>query len=181
MNGFPVLETQEFWITKGYGNFYRPSQTCPAHLIEWDGKEDVAHGDFCSLQPDHPSCKSGTRGPAPEDLRPPDNSPSPPHKTAFEQYKAKRLTVWRQAEAEDLATLAKQADLYLKDGLGARYRSVKVGDKEDAPGTKQYCGLINAKNSYGGYTGFRKFYFAEIGFMAIEDEYNGSFIDKHCR
>lgn len=41
----------------------------------------------------------------------------------------------------------------LKDGPSARFEGVKALEKKGS-----YCGRVNAKNGYGGYTGFEVFY-----------------------
>ena len=48
--------------------------------------------------------------------------------------------------------IAQKLDLQLLDGESARYRWPM-----DRHGVV-YCGLVNAKNSYGAYTGFKGFY-----------------------
>lgn len=49
----------------------------------------------------------------------------------------------------------------LKDPTSAKFQNLK-----------KYCGEVNAKNSYGGYTGFKKFYISnsEPVFMPNDDE-----------
>jgi hypothetical protein len=50
----------------------------------------------------------------------------------------------------------------LKDSGSAQFKDVKrMGDKGG------YCGWVNAKNSYGGYTGFAVFYVNSEGKVAI--------------
>ena len=44
----------------------------------------------------------------------------------------------------------------LKDPESAQFRNVKVVINTE--GKKSVCGQVNAKNSYGGYTGFQSFY-----------------------
>ncbi|MBA4219931.1 MAG: hypothetical protein C0458_04290 [Methylobacterium sp.] len=53
--------------------------------------------------------------------------------------------------AADQAALDKALDISLFDGKSARVRDVRVG----AP--RKLCGWVNAKNSSGGYTGYRLF------------------------
>lgn len=52
------------------------------------------------------------------------------------------------------ATQKSIADSF-KDPDSAKFRNVTV---LDAGKTKAICGEVNAKNSYGGYVGFRSFY-----------------------
>ena len=56
----------------------------------------------------------------------------------------------------------------LKDPKAARFRNVRVGEDSSVKGE------VNAKNSYGGYTGFEKFYFQK-GTVVLE----GSFIKNY--
>ena len=64
---------------------------------------------------------------------------------------------------------AKQAVLQqLKDPDSAQFRDVftsPVLNKDGAP--LAICGEVNAKNSYGGYTGFQKFYYLPGGQATI--------------
>jgi hypothetical protein len=50
----------------------------------------------------------------------------------------------------------------LKDPGSAQFKWVPVVLLERDGGTFDYCGLVNSRNSYGGYAGFQKFY-AQIG------------------
>lgn len=56
---------------------------------------------------------------------------------------------------EKLLREAMQSDL--KDSDSAKFRSVRYLPG-DAGGLWQMCGEVNAKNSFGGYVGFTRFY-----------------------
>ena len=45
----------------------------------------------------------------------------------------------------------------LKDADSAKFKAVKYAPAE-APGLWKMCGDVNAKNTYGGYAGFTRFY-----------------------
>lgn len=60
----------------------------------------------------------------------------------------------------------------LKDPESAVFRDVKYVRK-----TKGFCGLVNAKNSMGGYVGFHDFYVdadGKVAFAPDEDDTKGS-------
>jgi len=57
------------------------------------------------------------------------------------------------AAASGMSKATKAAAEALKDPSSAKFRHV-VAMRESAG----YCGEVNAKNSYGGYVGYRKFY-----------------------
>lgn len=44
----------------------------------------------------------------------------------------------------------------LKDAESAKFKSVKYA--QESPGLWKMCGDVNAKNTYGGYAGFTRFY-----------------------
>ena len=46
----------------------------------------------------------------------------------------------------------------LKDADSAKYRKVQATSSGQAGSLKVLCGQVNAKNSYGGYVGFRTFF-----------------------
>lgn len=58
-----------------------------------------------------------------------------------------------QAAPSGIGKATKAAADALKDPSSAKFRHV-VAMQENAG----YCGEVNAKNSYGGYVGYRKFY-----------------------
>lgn len=74
----------------------------------------------------------------------------------------------------------------LKDPDSATYSDLVVFNNS-AGGTNGYvvCGKINAKNSYGGYVGFRPFYFSDKSHSGdIQSKNNGLFNDLYeavCR
>lgn len=176
-----VTERQALWITNGFGNLYREAQDCSGLISDWNGKSPVETGNFCALQPQNTECLNGRSEPYPADLRAPDSPSGPATMSSTKAYKSMRLDIWRPATEEDIQALAAAADIHLKDGPSARYQSVKVGLNPDAPSTNIYCGMINSKNSFGAYIGFKRFFFAEVGFLAIEDDFNGGFLDKKCK
>lgn len=53
----------------------------------------------------------------------------------------------------------------LKDPLSAQFRNVRL---VDYAGGKVVCGEVNAKNSYGGYVGFKRFVASPIGSTMID-------------
>lgn len=60
-------------------------------------------------------------------------------------------------EAALIARGQAEAKALLKDPESARFRNVHIGI--DILGNKKVCGEINAKNAFGGYTGFTPFVF----------------------
>ena len=59
----------------------------------------------------------------------------------------------------------------LKDPESAQFKDVKVAI--NIKGDKTVCGQVNAKNSYGGYTGFKSFYVKNNnGLVHFEDDLN---------
>jgi hypothetical protein len=54
-------------------------------------------------------------------------------------------------------TLARSLSTTLKDPASAQFKWLPVVLVE-RDGITDYCGLVNGKNSYGGYTGFVRFY-----------------------
>jgi hypothetical protein len=58
----------------------------------------------------------------------------------------------------------------MKDPSSVLYRNLFISNQN----TMTLCGELNAKNSYGGYVGFRRFMVSlEIGIQRIEDEPKG--------
>ena len=56
----------------------------------------------------------------------------------------------------------------LKDPESARFSSLVLSESETAEKTLALCGLVNAKNSYGGYTGNTGFVINTAGLVVIE-------------
>jgi len=83
------------------------------------------------------------------------------------------------AEAADFTKLGTAAVLnVLKDPESARFKATFVNNRN-------YCGEVNSKNSYGGYTGFKRFIALSSVVATIEDsdDKDGLFDDlwrKHC-
>lgn len=65
----------------------------------------------------------------------------------------------------------------LKDPASAEFREIKVSIFNGAP---LVCGEVNAKNSYGGYTGFRHFMIKEGRARLASDEISSVRIDACC-
>jgi len=74
----------------------------------------------------------------------------------------------RPATKAELAKLRVKVGEELKDGDSAKYKDVRIVVSED--GTKNACGYVNSKNSYGGYTGFSKFVAIGLEFPMFETE-----------
>jgi hypothetical protein len=55
-------------------------------------------------------------------------------------------------------TLHKSLSATLKDPDAAQFKWMPVVVPKGDASSVAYCGLVNRKNSYGGYGGFRKFY-----------------------
>lgn len=73
--------------------------------------------------------------------------------------------------AKEKTTIVKAVKDQLKDPDSAKFKWVKLADRINPKHfVDSYCGLVNAKNSYGGYTGFEPF---EV--MAARSE-NGKFV-----
>lgn len=63
----------------------------------------------------------------------------------------------RDATPKELAAIKADLEMKLKDASSAKLQSVRVkGDK--------FCGMVNAKNSYGAYAGY-----SPIGGMVFKD------------
>lgn len=60
-----------------------------------------------------------------------------------------------QSDAARIATAKARVKAQLKDPNSARFASVRVN-----PRTKMVCGTVNARNSFGGYTGPKPFIYA---------------------
>jgi hypothetical protein len=63
----------------------------------------------------------------------------------------------RELTAAEKLSFAPVLSSGLKDPSAAQFKSMPVILTE-RDGITDYCGLINGKNSYGGYTGFVRFY-----------------------
>lgn len=186
-----VSERQSLWITRGYGLHVQPPATCPTILQDWSGSDPVALADFCSYQPKHPDCINGRKESydkvlVAEDVAPrtvplPPSTPSSAASSAQAAFETLQRERWRTATTEEITKLANDADRHLKDGPSARYLDVRIGDVPDLPGVHHYCGQVNAKNSWGAYGGYKRFYYSEVGFFAMEDDRNGGYFDKKCK
>ncbi len=81
---------------------------------------------------------------------------------------------YRDLKDAEKTAISKAITDQLKDPESARFKWIKmVGD------SIYYCGLVNAKNSYGGYTGYKPF---DASFVTAKDGkiimLNTSFSDK---
>ena len=65
----------------------------------------------------------------------------------------------RELTPAEKLSLSKNISQSLKDAESARFKWMPVVLRE-REGATHYCGLVNAKNSYGGYTGFMRFWAA---------------------
>lgn len=66
---------------------------------------------------------------------------------------------------------------HLRDADSARFGEFHISWKS------YYCGTVNAKNAYGGYTGFQRVVVSPHGWVAMVDDPNSAFSDwwdKHC-
>lgn len=68
----------------------------------------------------------------------------------------------REATPAEVKAAKRAIGEHLKDPDSAKYSSVVVGLKSE-DGVRVICGLVNAKNSYGGYSGDTWFYAALAG------------------
>lgn len=68
----------------------------------------------------------------------------------------------------------------LKDPDSANFKDLyKVGREGEEP---TICGQVNAKNSYGGYIGFKSFYITPEGklYIGVKDEFDAVMQDAYC-
>jgi len=79
------------------------------------------------------------------------------------------------AQEDDSAITAAKATLVskLKDPESARFRDVVRTVSSETGKTRIICGWVNAKNSFGGYVGFKPFYVAG-GMAEIRDDESAS-------
>lgn len=66
-----------------------------------------------------------------------------------------------------VAKLLQQVRDSLKDPDSARFRSLELHASESAVPWKALCGEVNAKNSFGGYVGFRRFVASDSSVMGV--------------
>lgn len=68
--------------------------------------------------------------------------------------------------SDELITVAKASISYdMKDPESSKFRDIKINKTRG--GADILCGQVNAKNSYGAYTGFTDFYYLNTDFKAI--------------
>ncbi len=71
---------------------------------------------------------------------------------AVESHAANDLT------SKEKSLIVKSVKRVLKDADSAKFRWMKLPDRINPKiFVEEYCGLVNAKNSYGAYTGFEPF------------------------
>ncbi|MFG5778003.1 hypothetical protein ACFIQF_13090 [Comamonas sp. J-3] len=58
----------------------------------------------------------------------------------------------------DMAKLRAAFDFKLKDSVSARIKELSTPKKSLDGSSWEFCGLVNAKNSYGAYTGYTRFF-----------------------
>jgi hypothetical protein len=63
----------------------------------------------------------------------------------------------RELTPAEKAAIAPQIAASLKDPSAAQFKWMPVIDRQ-RDGVTDYCSLVNGKNSYGGYTGYSRFY-----------------------
>lgn len=66
----------------------------------------------------------------------------------------------RPATDAEVQSIKQGSSTVLKDAISALYRDVQAISlgPEAGDGIVAFCGLVNAKNSHGGYVGFQRFY-----------------------
>ena len=69
-----------------------------------------------------------------------------------------RMEALKKAETAEIERYKAKAAENLKDPASAQFRALKL-----IPGNDALCGQINAKNSFGGYVGFRAFSVTSAG------------------
>lgn len=82
-----------------------------------------------------------------------DNLPSIPWRQVYQDL--------NKAEATGILRIAQNMVTHaLKDPDSAKFKDAKIMAIVDSRGHRYFiCGLVNAKNSYGGYTGFKQYIF----------------------
>lgn len=173
------IKPYDFWITNGWGTQAMPSYgECANGFSDWSGVPPAAERKFCDVEPGHPDCAGGRveRYDAAQGIATTEEAPT----ASQMQYAALQASRWTPASADEIEQLSSGADRYLKDGVSARYREVVIAP-DKVPGVKRFCGLINAKNSWGAYGGYTRFVYSTVGFFAMEDQYNGRFISESCK
>lgn len=92
---------------------------------------------------------------------------------SYPEVSKSKDTTWTDVEklpAEVESELTKD----FKDPFSVKYRNLKVSNRG------LYCGEINGKNSYGAYSGFKKFYASEEVADVATDETALAIIDIFC-
>jgi len=73
-------------------------------------------------------------------------------------YPPASYTEFRDLTPAEKALLATGLKSKLKDPDSAQFKWTKITRSAGAEGRVYYCGMVNAKNGYGGYTGFGPFW-----------------------
>lgn len=81
------------------------------------------------------------------------NAPSP------DVLATAKAVQWTDADKRELTRILSAG---LKDPDSAKFKWPPLLDVKRAEGFYNYCGMLNAKNSYGGYIGYQPFY-AQVG------------------
>lgn len=84
---------------------------------------------------------------------------------------------WARAEVsqEEVGRVEAVVSRSLKDPESARFRG--IFKLESSTGGEAYCGMVNARNSYGGYTGETMFYLnQDMDVLEMADTRTGAII-----
>jgi hypothetical protein len=84
------------------------------------------------------------------------------------------------ADQKVVAGAQEQVSALLKDPASAQFRAVAATQSNDKEGWR-VCGEVNARNSYGGYTGFRKFAWLSTGEVYIKSGDQSEDQARACR
>ncbi len=113
------------------------------------------------------------------------NEPEPPAVQKIERPQPPKKPAERLPITEKRAAEAKEgAKSGLKDPDSAKFRNLyEVAGMKDDSGNHAVCGEVNAKNSYGGYVGYRRFMQLPGGRTVVEstsDPFNLKIIRMSC-
>lgn len=87
---------------------------------------------------------------------------------------------WADGDQEAIDNAKQAVIASMKDPSTVQFRGIWV---RTGKRSKAICGEVNAKNSYGGYVGFRKFYFlSESQSILVQsgDQVTDSLVDSIC-
>jgi hypothetical protein len=109
---------------------------------------------------------------------------------AVEKAFQERKDTETKAEQEKMATVDKTAVLAevdrfkakltenFKDPSSVHFKNVIAYGISKGPIITFMCGQVNAKNSYGAYIGFKRFFMIGLGTTEVEDSKNGYVFDQ---